>query len=192
MTRYGIPYYRMPAAMLDRDVDVITALGVGIQYDTRIGKDVTMQQLQSEYDAVVLTIGLWMGRSTRVPGSDHKKVTRAVDLLRDVAAGVKITVPRSAVVIGGGNVAMDIARTLARLQKQKYGEVQVTLTALEDLDHFLADPDEIKESREEGMRDPGRPGSPGDPGGQDQGQGVEDLAGALHLRRPGALRPQLR
>lgn len=151
MTRYGIPYYRMPAAMLDRDVDVITTLGVRIQYGTRIGKDVTMQQLQSEYDAVVLTIGLWMGRSTRVPGSDHKKVTRAVELLRDVAAGVKITVPRSVVVIGGGNVAMDIARTLARLQKQKYGEVQVTLTALEDLDHFLADPDEIKESREEGV-----------------------------------------
>jgi glutamate synthase (NADPH/NADH) small chain len=93
-----------------------------------------------------------MGRSTRVPGSDHKKVARAVDLLRAVAAGEKITVPRSAVVIGGGNVAMDISRTLARLQRQKYGEVQVTLTALEDLDHFLADPDEIKESREEGIR----------------------------------------
>jgi glutamate synthase (NADPH/NADH) small chain len=87
-----------------------------------------------------------------VPGADHKKVARAVDLLRDVAAGVKITVPRSAVVIGGGNVAMDIARTLARLQKQKYGDVQVTLTALEDLDHFLADPDEIKESLEEGIQ----------------------------------------
>ena len=152
MTRYGIPYYRLPAAMLDRDVDVITSLGVRIQYGTRVGKDVTMQQLQSEHDAVVLTIGLWMGRSTRVPGADHKKVARAVDLLRDVAAGVKITVPRSAVVIGGGNVAMDIARTLARLQKQKYGDVQVTLTALEDLDHFLADPDEIKESLEEGIQ----------------------------------------
>jgi glutamate synthase (NADPH/NADH) small chain len=99
--------------MLDRDVDVITSLGVRIQFGTRVGKDVTMQQLQSEHDAVVLTIGLWMGRSTRVPGADHKKVARAVDLLRDVAAGVKITVPRSAVVIGGGNVAMDIARTLA-------------------------------------------------------------------------------
>ena len=152
MTRYGIPYYRMPAPMLDRDVDVIASLGVKIQYNTRVGKDITLEQLGATHDAVVLGIGLWMGRSTRVPGSDHKKVARAVDLLRDVAAGVKITVPRSAVVIGGGNVAMDIARTLARLQKQKYGEVQVTLTALEDLDHFLADPDEIKESREEGIQ----------------------------------------
>jgi glutamate synthase (NADPH/NADH) small chain len=55
------------------------------------------------------------------------------------------------VIIGGGNVAMDIARTLARLQKQRYGQVAITLTALEDVDHFLADPDEIKEAREEGV-----------------------------------------
>jgi len=55
------------------------------------------------------------------------------------------------VVIGGGNVAMDIARTLARLQKKQYGQVQVTLTALEDLSHFLADSDEIKEAGEEGV-----------------------------------------
>lgn len=152
MTRYGIPDYRLPAGMLDRDVDVIASLGVEIQFNTRVGKDITLEQLQASHDAVLLGIGLWMGRSTRVPGSDHEGVARAVDLLRDLAAGVKITPPRSAVVIGGGNVAMDIARTLARLQKQTYGEVQVTLTALEDLDHFLADPDEIKESREEGIQ----------------------------------------
>lgn len=152
MTRYGIPDYRLPAGMLDRDVDVIASLGVEIQFNTRVGKDITLEQLQASHDAVLLGIGLWMGRSTRVPGSDHEGVARAVDLLRDLAAGVKITPPRSAVVIGGGNVAMDIARTLARLQKQEYGEVQVTLTALEDLDHFLADPDEIKESREEGIQ----------------------------------------
>ena len=152
MTRYGIPYYRLPGNMLDRDVGVIASLGVKIQYNTRVGLDTTMDQLKADHDAVILGVGLWMGRSTRVPGSDQKDVFRAVDLLRDVAAGVTITVPRSAVVIGGGNVAMDIARTVARLQRQKYGEVQVILTALEDLDHFLADPDEIKESREEGVK----------------------------------------
>jgi glutamate synthase (NADPH) small chain len=192
MTRYGIPYYRMPAAMLDRDLDVIASMGVKIQYNTRVGKDITLEQLQATHDAVVLGIGLWMGRSTRVPGSDDKNVARAVDLLRDVAAGVKITPPRSAVVIGGGNVAMDIARTLARLQKQKYGEVQVTLTALEDLDHFLADPDEIKESREEGIQILDARGPQEILIEERQGEGVEDLAGPLHLRRPGALRPQLR
>jgi len=59
--------------------------------------------------------------------------------------------PHSVAVIGGGNVAMDIARSLARLQKQQYGKVQITLTALEEQQHFMADPDEIKESLEEGI-----------------------------------------
>jgi glutamate synthase (NADPH/NADH) small chain len=151
MTRYGIPYYRLPAEMLDRDVDVITSMGVEIKYDTRVGKDVPMAELRESNDAVLVSVGLWMGRSTRVPNSDGEGVHRAVDLLRDVAAGREIPVPERAVVIGGGNVAMDIARTLARLQKQRQGGVAVTLTALEDLDHFLADPDEIKESLEEGV-----------------------------------------
>jgi glutamate synthase (NADPH/NADH) small chain len=151
MTRYGIPYYRLPADMLDRDVDVIASLGVKIEYNTRVGKDVTMEELRRNFDAVVLSIGLWMGRSTRIPGSDGPGVRRAVDLLRAAAAGEEIEVPRTAVVIGGGNVAMDVARTLARLQRQKYGEVGVTVTALEDFDHFLADPDEVKEANEEGI-----------------------------------------
>ena len=151
MTRYGIPYYRLPAGALDRDVDVIASMGVKIQYNTRVGVDTTMAQLQADYDAVVIAVGLWMGRSTRIPGSEHNDVRRAVDLLRSVAAGEQIAVPRSAVVVGGGNVAMDIARTLARLQRREYGEVRITLTALEDRAHFLADPDEIKEALEEGV-----------------------------------------
>ncbi|WP_295607392.1 FAD-dependent oxidoreductase [uncultured Lamprocystis sp.] len=152
MVRYGIPDYRMPADRLDRDLDIITSLGVKIRYNTRVGVDLTMERLQAEYDAVVLGVGLWMGRSTRVPGADQAGVKRAVDLLRAVAAGEPIEVPQSAVIIGGGNVAMDITRTLARLQQQRYGEVRITLTALEDLDHFLADADEIREAREEGVQ----------------------------------------
>ena len=151
MTRYGIPYYRLPAGALDQDVDVITSLGVKIQYNTKVGVDVTMAQLRADYDAVVIAVGLWMGRSTRVPGSEHSDVRRAVDLLRTVAAGEEITVPRSAVVVGGGNVAMDIARTLARLQRRDYGQVRVTITALEARHQFLADPDEVKEALEEGI-----------------------------------------
>jgi glutamate synthase (NADPH/NADH) small chain len=151
MTRYGIPYYRLPAGALDQDVDVITSLGVKIQYNTKVGIDVTMGQLQADYDAVVIAVGLWMGRSTRVPGSDHNDVRRAVDLLRSVAAGEQIAVPRSAVVVGGGNVAMDIARTLARLQRRDFGQVRVTLTALEARHQFLADPGEVKEALEEGV-----------------------------------------
>lgn len=151
MTRYGIPYYRLPGGVLDQDVDVIASLGVEIRYNTRVGKDTTMEELQQQFDAVLLATGLWMGRSTRVPGCEHEDVVRAVDLLRSVAAGESVPVPETVVVIGGGNVAMDIARTMARLQKQQYGQVRIVLTALEDLEHFLADPEEIKEAREEGI-----------------------------------------
>ncbi|QFY88080.1 FAD-dependent oxidoreductase [Magnetovirga frankeli] len=151
MTRYGIPEYRLPYDTLQRDVDMILSMGVEIRYHTRIGQDISMEQLRQEHDAVVLAIGLQMGRGTRIPGSDHPKVEKAVDLLRRITEGEKIQAPRSMVVIGGGNVAMDIARSMARLQKQQYGEIKVTLTALEDLAHFLADPDEVKESLEEGI-----------------------------------------
>jgi len=153
MTRYGIPEYRLPYDALDRDVEVITSMGVDIQYNTRVGPDdsaeISMDTLKNDNNAVLLAIGLQQGRSTRIPGSDHDQVVKAVELLRDIAAGKEIKAPKSLVVIGGGNVAMDIARSMARLQLQQYGEIHVTLTALEDLDHFLADKTEIKESLEE-------------------------------------------
>ncbi len=151
MTRYGIPEYRLPYDMLDRDIDVITSLGVKIECNTQVGVDISMPQLQRDYDAVALAIGLHLGRSTRIPGSDHAQVKKAVELLRAITDEQPFELPRQAVVIGGGNVAMDIARSLARLQKQQFGEVQVTVTALEDQAHFLADPVEIKECHEEGI-----------------------------------------
>jgi glutamate synthase (NADPH/NADH) small chain len=151
MPRYGIPEYRLPYEMMDRDIDVITSLGVKIQTNTQVGIDIPMHQLQADYDAVVLAIGLHLGRSTRIPGSDHEQVRKAVDLLRMITEGERFKVPKQAVVIGGGNVAMDIARSLARLQKQQFGEVEITVTALEDMAHFLADPEEVKECDEEGI-----------------------------------------
>ena len=151
MPRYGIPSYRLPYDKLDDDIDVIVSVGVEIRCNTWVGKDVSLDTLREEYDAVLLGLGLQLGRSTRIPGSGHRDVRRAVDLLRRITAGEEIDVPRSVAVIGGGNVAMDIARSMARLQKQKHGDVQVSVTALEDLAHFLADPVEIREAREEGI-----------------------------------------
>jgi glutamate synthase (NADPH/NADH) small chain len=151
MTRYGIPEYRLPYDALDRDIDLILSMGVSIRYHTRIGTDITMAELRSDFDAVALAIGLQQGRSTRIPGAEHPQVKKAVDLLRHITQGEPWTIPRTAVVIGGGNVAMDIARSLARLQRQTHGESDVTLVALESFNHFLADPEEIKESHEEGI-----------------------------------------
>jgi len=151
MTRYGIPAYRLPYEALDRDINLILSLGVKIHYNTRIGSDISMQQLKTNFDAVLLAIGLQEGRQTRIPHSSHEKVYRAVDLLHKITAGEAFDLPHCAVVIGGGNVAMDIARSLARMQKQQYGQVQVTVTALEEQQHFMADLDEIKEALEEGI-----------------------------------------
>ncbi len=151
MTHYGIPDYRLPPDILQQDIDVIASLGVTLHYNTRIGVDKTIDELQKKFDAVIMAIGLQQGRQTRIPKSDHHHVYRAVDLLRKISAGEDFEVPAAAVVIGGGNVAMDIARSLARLQKQQYGEVKITVTALEQRQHFMADPEEIREAIEEGI-----------------------------------------
>lgn len=151
MTRYGIPEYRLPFDTIQRDIDIILSMGVEIHYNTCIGSDISMEQLKKDNDAVLLAVGLQLGRSTRIPGSDHAGVEKAVDLLRRIREGEQLHVPRSIVVIGGGNVAMDVARSLARVQKQNHGKVGMTVCALEDFDHFLADPEEVREAREEGI-----------------------------------------
>ena len=151
MMRYGIPSYRLPYDRIDDDVDVIRAMGVEIHCNTRVGQDITMAQLQQDYDAVLLSIGLQFGRSTRIPCSDHASVHNAVDLLRRITLGEWVEVPTAAVVIGGGNTAMDVARSVARLQIVQHGRADVTVTALEDADHLLADPVEIRETGEEGL-----------------------------------------
>jgi glutamate synthase (NADPH/NADH) small chain len=149
MTRYGIPEYRMPYDQLDKDIDYIKSLGVKMYFNTRVGKDIKLETLQKENDAIFAATGLHDGRSTRVAGTDHPMVFQAIDLLRDVTEGKEIEVAEKVVVIGGGNVAMDIARTMARFQNQKYGKVQLTLTSLESEDIMPADLEEIVESREE-------------------------------------------
>ena len=151
MTRYGIPEYRLPYDALDRDIELIVSFGVTMHYNTKIGVDIAMQELTDDFDAVLLAIGLQEGRQTRIPHSEHQQVYRAVDLLDKITAKEAFDLPRRASVIGGGNVAMDIARSLARLQKQQYGQVDVVLTAMEELQNFMADDDEIKESLEEGI-----------------------------------------
>lgn len=151
MMRYGIPSYRLPYARIDDDVDVIRAMGVEIRCNTRIGQHITLAQLQAGHDAVLLAIGLQFGRSTRIPGADHQDVHSAVELLRRITLGEFVRVPPSVVVIGGGNTAMDTARSVARLQIAQHGRACVTVTALEDDEHLLADPVEIRETAEEGI-----------------------------------------
>ncbi len=156
MMRYGIPEYRLPYDQIDKDIDYILSLGVNIEYNVTVGKDITMDQLKDKFDAIFAGTGLHLGRSTRIPGVDHKHVYQATDLLREITLGKKIHLGKKIVVIGGGNVAMDITRSLARLQNQEQGEVNVTATSLESEDIMPADREEVVEAREEkAIVDPG-------------------------------------
>jgi glutamate synthase (NADPH/NADH) small chain len=150
MMRFGIPEYRLPYDQIDKDISYILSLGVEIRYGVTVGKDVTLEGLRSEHDAVFAATGLHEGRSTRVPGADHPHVYQAIELLRKITLGEPIEVAQKIVVIGGGNVAMDITRSLARLQRKKYGEVRLIATSLETEDIMPADREEVVEAREEG------------------------------------------
>ena len=151
MMRYGIPEYRMPYDAIDKDIDYIESVGVEIRCNTRVGKDITLAHLHRDYSAVFAGIGLQGGRSTRVEGTDHPQVFQAIDLLRRITIGEEIDLTEKIVVIGGGNVAMDISRSIARLQKARYGKVDLTTTCLETEDVMPADVEEIEEAREEGI-----------------------------------------
>jgi glutamate synthase (NADPH/NADH) small chain len=149
MMRYGIPEYRLPYDQIDKDVNYILSLGVKIIYNTNVGKDISLSELKSKYDAVFAGTGLHLGRSTRIPGTDHKHVYQSIDLLNKITEGKEIHVAENIVVIGGGNVAMDITRSLARLQNIKYGKVSIIATSLEDENSMPADREEVVEAREE-------------------------------------------
>ena len=157
MMRYGIPEYRLPYKQLNKDINYIKDLGVDFVFNTRVGEDISMQKIEDDYDAVFAATGLHNGRSTRIPGAEHNNVYQAIYLLKKITKGEEVPITERIVVIGGGNVAMDIARSLARLQKEQFGEVDVLVTSLETEDVMPADQAEIEEAREEGVRfEPGR------------------------------------
>ena len=157
MMRYGIPEYRLPYEKLDKDINYIKNLGVEFKFNTRIGENISLSDIKKDYDAVFAATGLHNGRSTRIPGTENNNVYQAIYLLKQITKGKKIPLTKKIVIIGGGNVAMDIARSLARLQKKKYGQVNVLVTSLETEDIMPADQEEIEEARAEGVDfEPGR------------------------------------
>ena len=79
--RYGIPEYRLPYDQIDKDVNYILSLGVKIHYNKTVGKDITLEKLSEDYDAVFAGTGLHLGRSTRVEGTDHEHVYQSIELL---------------------------------------------------------------------------------------------------------------
>ena len=145
MLTYGIPSYKLEKDLIAAEIEVIKAMGVTIKCGVEVGKDITVDQLREEgYKGFYMAIGCQQGRKPGVPGEDAEGAYTAVDFLRKAEANGPLT--GDVVVVGGGNVAIDAARTSTRL-----GDGKVSMCCLESREIMPASDDEIAEAIEENI-----------------------------------------
>ena len=120
MLRYGIPNYRLPKERLEDDIRSILKTGVQVKHGLKIGKDITIQELQKEYDAILIAIGASADKKLRLDHEDADGVLSAVEFLRSAGLGeLPDLTGKQVVVVGGGNVSMDAVRTAKRMGAEK-------------------------------------------------------------------------
>ncbi len=159
MLYLGVPEYRLPRSLIKAEVEVIKELGTEIICNTQVGKDITLSELRSRHQAVLIAVGAKKSRKIPIPNVDAPGVIGGVDFLRDVALKRELELGEKVIVIGGGNVAYDVARTLIRQQEydvsrtaiRQKGVKEVHLVCLESLEEMPADTVEIDEGEEEGV-----------------------------------------
>ena len=145
MLTYGIPSYKLEKDVIEAEIDVIRALGVEIKCGVEVGRDITIQELRKQgYQAFYIAIGCQGGRLPGVPGEDAKGTELAVDFLRRATDHQDQKLDGEVVVIGGGNVAIDCARTASR-----FGAARVSMVCLETRETMPASREEIAEALEE-------------------------------------------
>jgi thioredoxin reductase/NAD-dependent dihydropyrimidine dehydrogenase PreA subunit len=147
MLTLGIPSFRLEKEVINAEINVLREMGVTFKTGIEVGKDITLNELRNEgFEAFYLAIGAQGGRSLSIEGEEAKGVISGVDFLRDVNLGKKVELSGNVVVIGGGNVAIDVARTGTR-----QGAASVHLYCLEDLSEMPALPEEIAEAEEDNV-----------------------------------------
>ncbi len=146
MLYVGVPRYRLPGDVLDREFSIIERMGVKVRYNTRIGRDLGLHHVFSSFDAVFIASGAHGRRRLGIANEDAEGVLNALDFLRSVNRGESLRVGERVLVLGGGNVAMDAALTARRL-----GGREVHIVALESWDDMPAHRWEIEQAVEEGM-----------------------------------------
>jgi heterodisulfide reductase subunit A-like polyferredoxin len=145
MMRYGIPEYRLPRDILAGEIKVVLDMGAELKCGVTFGKDITLESLKEDgYSAIFLAIGLHSGRNLGIVNENIEGVLQGVDFLRDAASGKNVEVGKQVVVVGGGNVAVDVAQTAKRLGAEK-----VTLICLERREEMPAWEYEIIEALED-------------------------------------------
>ena len=137
MLRYGIPSYRFPREKLDAEIESILSLGIEVHTGVTVGRDIWLEKLEQEYDCIYIAIGAHQDKKTGIPGENSKNVISAVYMLRAIGDNeMPDFTGKQVVVIGGGNVAMDVTRSSIRLGADKvtcvYRRRQADMTALPD------------------------------------------------------------
>ena len=135
MLRYGIPSYRFPREKLDQEIASILSLGITVYTQVDVGSDISFEELRRQYDSVYISIGAHTDKKTGIPGEESRGVISAVEMLRSIGDNeLPDFTGKQVVVIGGGNVAMDVTRSAVRLGAEKvscvYRRRQVDMTAL--------------------------------------------------------------
>ncbi|HOP47516.1 MAG TPA: FAD-dependent oxidoreductase [Desulfobacteraceae bacterium] len=147
MMRFGIPYYRLPEQVLDREIDQILGLGIELKTGMKLGRDFNINYLKNEgYDAVFLGLGAQLSRKIELEGSMSDNVLWGIDFLKDISEGKEISLKENVLVVGGGNVAVDVALTALRV-----GAGKVTMACLESMEEMPANPWEVEMALEEGV-----------------------------------------
>lgn len=143
----GVPRYRLPKDALDWDVKSITSLGIDVKTNTEIGKDIQFDAIKKDFDAVLLAVGLPISKKIPIPGIDAEGVFFALPFLRKINLQEEVKIKGKVIVIGGGNVALDVARTALRLGAEK-----VTIAYRRTEADMPARTDEIEDAKKEGVK----------------------------------------
>jgi len=147
MLTYGIPSYKLEKDVIDAEIEILKELGVTIKCGVEVGKDVTIASLREEgFKAFYIAIGCQGGKLPGIPGEDAKGTSVAVKFLHDATVDKSTILNGNVVVVGGGNVAIDCARTAKRFKANK-----VSVFSLEDRNHMPATNQEILETLDEGI-----------------------------------------
>lgn len=159
MLAVGIPAYRLPRDLIQAEIEVIQSLGVEFRCNTEVGKDISFEEIRKEFDATLICVGAKKSRHLDIPGAQGPGVIGGVEMLRDIALGRDVHLGEKVVVIGGGNVAFDISRSVIRQGEsdisrsaiRQAGVREVNMVSLESLEEMPADDVEIIEGDEEGI-----------------------------------------